>query len=154
MKTKLFFNYAIYRQKFSFCRFSTCSYRTIQCCGSGIFIRIPDLYFYLSRITTTAPKEGENCPTIFCSHKYVIVNNYIFQQTKENIFAKTQRIIVLFTQTFVIKLYQTLVWDPRSGYGEHLFRITDPGSKSHRIPNTEIIQGADHYFILTFPNRL
>jgi hypothetical protein len=43
-------------------------------------------------------------PLIFCNHKYhKIVNNFIFEQVKKIFLAKTPRIIVLFTQKFVIK---------------------------------------------------
>ena len=50
-------------------------------------------------------------------------------------FAKTLRIIVVFTQKFVIKLSQILVWDPGSGL--NLFRIPDPESKKAPDPGSE-----------------
>jgi hypothetical protein len=54
-------------------------------------------------------------PTIFCSNKYhKIVNNFIFEQVKKIILAKTLRIVVLVTQKFVIKLSKIWVWDPGS----------------------------------------
>jgi hypothetical protein len=90
---------------------------------------IPDPDFYPSRITDsrTAPKEeGEKLfgYTIFCSHKkHKIVNN--FEQVKNIVLTKTLRIIVLFTQKFVIKLSKIWVW------------ARDPGSKRHRIPDPQ-----------------
>jgi hypothetical protein len=66
----------------------------------------------------------------FCIHKYhKIVNNFIFEQIKKFFLAKTLRITVLFTQTFVIKLSKIWVWrsgseirDPESN------KAPDPGS--------------------------
>jgi hypothetical protein len=40
-----------------------------------------------------------------------IVNNVIFEQIQKFVTAKTLRILVLFTQTFVIKLSKIWVWD-------------------------------------------
>jgi hypothetical protein len=57
-----------------------------------------------------------------------------FLTSKENYFlANTQRIIVLFTQKFVIKLLKIWVWDPRSG--KNLFRIPYPGSRVKKAPD-------------------
>ncbi len=55
-------------------------------------------------------------------------------------FAKTLRIIVLYTQKFVIKLSKIWVGDPGSGIqdpgsGRNLFRVPYPGSKRHHIPD-------------------
>jgi hypothetical protein len=107
----------------------------LPCCGSGTLIPDP----------TTAPKEGDIktfCPTIFSIHKYhKIVSNFFFEQVNTFFLAKTLRIIVLFTQNFVIKLSKIWFLDPEKTYpgsGKNLFRkkpIPDPGSKRHRIPD-------------------
>ncbi len=70
--------------------------------------RISDLG---SRIQQHQKRSGNKifCPTIYCSHNYhEIVNNLIFN--KNFVSAKTLRIIVLFTQKFVIKLPVSKIW--------------------------------------------
>ncbi len=93
----------------------------------GCLSRIPDPDFYPSKIPdpTKAPKEeGEIllCPTIFCSDKYNKIVNNFFEQVKIFL-AKTLRILVLFTQKFVINQKKGL----DSGIRKNLFRIPDPG---------------------------
>jgi hypothetical protein len=64
---------------------------------------------------STKRGRGEKfvCPSIFCSHKYLkIVKSYIFEQGKKCLYSQTLRIIVLFTQIFVIKLSKICFWDP------------------------------------------
>jgi hypothetical protein len=69
----------------------------------------------LSRIpnTTIAPIEGGGIfsPTIFIAtityHK--TVRNFIFEQVKNLFVSKTLRIVVLFTQKFVIKLKKNVM---------------------------------------------
>jgi hypothetical protein len=98
------------------------------------------------RLTTIKPYNMKNiirkgeiffCPTIFCSHKYHKILKLLFLNRHKKIFlAKTLSIIVLFTQTFVIKLSKIWILDP--GFGKkNLFRVLDPGSKRHRIPDPD-----------------
>jgi hypothetical protein len=94
----------------------------------------------LSRISdpSTASEEKFFCPNIFCSHKYhKIVNSFIFEQAKKIFLAKLLRIIILFTQKFVItcKLSKIWVWDPGSRIRQN--PIPDPRSKRHRIPDPQ-----------------
>ncbi len=106
--------------------------------------RIPDPDFYPSRISDPKSRiqqqhekrRGKNYfyPTIFCSHKYhKIVNNFIFEQAKKIVFAKTLKITVVFTQKYVIKLSKIWVWDPGPEIRDPEKKpIPDPG---HRIPD-------------------
>jgi hypothetical protein len=106
--------------------------------GSRILIfthpgsRIPD--------PKTATKErGEKncCHTLFCSHKFHIIENYyVFELLKKKIWANFQRIIELFMQKIVIKLSKIWFWDPGSGKKPN----PDPGSrgqKRHRTPDPD-----------------
>ncbi len=52
------------------------------------------------------------------------MNNFIFEQVKKICFAKTGRIIVLFTQKFVIKLSKIWACDP----GSRVKKASDPES--------------------------
>jgi hypothetical protein len=110
----------------------------------GAVLRIRDVYpgswFYPSQVPdpTTAPKEeGEKifCPAIFSHNYHKIANNCIFEQIKKIFLAKTLRIKVLFIQKFVFTISKICVWDP--GTGKNLFRIPNPGSKRHRIPDPD-----------------
>ncbi len=81
-------------------------------------LRIRDVYpgswiltFYPSRIpdlkTSTKERGEKKCVvyTFFCSHKFhKIVNYFIFEMLKKNIWPSFQRIVELFTQKFVTKL--------------------------------------------------
>jgi hypothetical protein len=83
-------------------------------------------------------RRGETffCPTFFCTQKYhKFVNNFIFEEAKKFFLAKTLITILLFTQKFVMKLSKIWVWD--LGSEKNLFRIPDPGSKRHWIPEPE-----------------
>ncbi len=53
---------------------------------------------------------------------------FCFWTGKEICLSKTLRIIVLFTQKFVIKLSKIWIWDPRSGSGSRVKKAPDPGS--------------------------
>jgi hypothetical protein len=111
-------------------------YYLFQCCGSGMFIPDPD--FYPSGIPDPGSKnrnkrEGEKncCHTFFCSHRFhKIVNYFMFETLKKQIWANFQRIIEIFTQKIVTKLskYGFGIRDPRSGI---------LGSKRHRIPDLD-----------------
>jgi hypothetical protein len=85
-----------------------------------------------SRIQNQQQKRGVKkicCHTILCSHKiHKIVNYFSFKVLKKKIWANFQRIIELFTQKIVTKLYKIWVWDPRSGIRKK--PIPDPGSGS------------------------
>jgi hypothetical protein len=76
---------------------------------------------------TTEPKEegggGVLCPTIFCSHKYKIFYFLYLAET----------LIVLLTQTFVIKPSNIWIWDPGSGIWKK--PIPDPGSRVKKGPD-------------------
>ncbi len=83
----------------------------MQRCGSGMFIPDPD--FYPSRISDPGSNNSTTrggvkfflTYTIFSIHKYhKNCKWFLFWTGKEIFFAKTLRIIVLFTQNFVIKL--------------------------------------------------
>jgi hypothetical protein len=64
------------------------------------------------------------CPTIFLATNTI---TFIFEQVKKIVLAKTLKIIVLFTQKFVIKLSKIWVWNPRSQIqGQKGTRIPDP----------------------------
>ncbi len=83
------------------------------------------------------------CQIFFCSHKFhKIVNYFIFEVLKKNIWPSFLRIIELFTRTFVINLSNIWVWDPKSGNRKK--PIPDPGpgvekvGTGSRIRNTEI----------------
>jgi hypothetical protein len=96
---------------------------------------IPDPDFYPSRIPdpkTAAKERGENCcHTLFCSHKFHIIENYfIFEMLK---WATFHRIIELFTRKTVTKLSKIWVWDPRSGIRKKSF--PDPGSRGQKTPD-------------------
>jgi hypothetical protein len=65
------------------------------------------------------------------------IENYsIFELVKKKIWAKLQKIIELFSQKIAIKL-STIYVDLGSGIRKNLFRILDPGSKRHRIPDPQ-----------------
>ncbi len=104
-----------------------------QCFGSGMFTPDPD--FCLSWIPDLKQKrrvEKNCCRTFFCSQKCHKI--LFFWAVKEKNFGQIlQRIKKLFTQQNVIKLSKIRVWDPR--FGEHLFRIPDPGVK--KAPDTQ-----------------
>ncbi len=75
-------------------------------------------------------------PTFFLKPQISQIENYfIFELAKKKIWANLQGIIEIFTRKIVIKLSKLKVWDPRSG--KNLFRIPDPGSKRHRIPDPQ-----------------
>jgi hypothetical protein len=102
----------------------------------NLIFSIPDPGYRSPHPTTAPNEEGEIfSPIIFCSHKSdKIVNNFIFEQVKKFFLAKTLRIIVLFTQKFLIKLSKIWVWDqgPRSRIwnpGKNLFRTLGPRSR-------------------------
>jgi hypothetical protein len=98
-----------------------------QCCGSGMFIPVPDPDFLPipdpgswipdpgsrfpdpgSQIQKPQQKRGVKkmcCYTFLCSHKFHKNENYyIFEMLKKNILPSFQRIIELFTQIFVTRL--------------------------------------------------
>jgi hypothetical protein len=54
---------------------------------------------------------------------------------RKKFWANLQRIIELSTQKFVTKLSKILVWDPRSGIRNKLFRIPDPGPGVKKAPD-------------------
>jgi hypothetical protein len=102
-----------------------------QCCGSGMYMFIPDPDFYPSRISDqkTATKErGEN--------KFVIVPFFVATKIIKLkiilIRANLQRIIELSTQKIVKKL--SGFWDP--GSGKNLFRIPDTWFKKAPDPGS------------------
>ncbi len=75
-----------------------------------------------SRIKKQQPKRGVkkiSCHTFFCSHKFHKIENYfIFEMLKKKILGNFQRIIELFTQKFVTKLWKKYgfgIRGPRSG---------------------------------------
>ncbi len=75
--------------------------------------------------------------TLFCNNKfYNIVNYFVFEMLKKEIWANFQRIIELCTQKIVTKLSKIWVWAP--GSGKNLFRIPrgQKGTGS-RIPDRD-----------------
>jgi hypothetical protein len=83
----------------------------ISVADPGFLSRIPDPDFYPSHIpdprSNNSTKRGRGkkkiFPTIFCNPNYhKILHNFIIEQVKKFFSAKTQRIIVLFTDNFVI----------------------------------------------------
>ncbi len=93
------------------------------------FLPIPDL----GNINKRERWKKICCPTLFCSHKFLkIVNYFIFEMPKKNMWASFQRIIELFTQKFVTKLSKIWVWDPRSGIRKKSY----PGSGVKKALNT------------------
>jgi hypothetical protein len=81
-------------------------------------------------------RGGDNffCPTIFVAKNAIKLQiNFIFEQVKKIFLAKTLRIILLFTQKFVIKLSKIWVWDP----GSEIWKkpIPDPGSRVKKAPD-------------------
>jgi hypothetical protein len=100
-----------------------------------VVLRIRDVYPG-SRI----PDTGSNNSTkrgggkflfvlpFFCCHKYHIVNNFIFGQVKKIFLSKTLRIVVLFTQKFIIEIYKIRVGDTRCGNKP----IPDPGTRFNK----------------------
>jgi hypothetical protein len=96
--------------------------------------------YRISDPTTAKKEEGESFFSLpFFPHKYhKIINNIIFEQVNRFFLAITLRIIVpvFFTQKFVIKL-DPKIWFWDQGYGKNLFRVPDPGSKRHRIPDLQ-----------------
>ncbi len=97
------------------------------------FVSIPD--------PTTAGLKC--CPTFFCSNKYNKIENYfIFEVDKKKNRANLQRKAVLLPK-IVTKLSKiwVWVWDLRSKIRKKtIFRIPDPGSKRHRIPELYLQQ--------------
>ncbi len=89
-----------------------------------------------SRIQKQQQKRGVKkfcCHTFFCSHKFNKIENYfIFEMLKKTMWAFIQRIIELFTQTFVTKLTKILLWDPGSEIRKK--PIPDPGSEIRKKP--------------------
>ncbi len=75
----------------------------------GCLFRIPDPDFSPSRIPdpkTSTKERGEKnlLSYLFCSHKFHKIEKYlIFEMLKKKIWPSFQRIIELFTQTFVTK---------------------------------------------------
>jgi hypothetical protein len=84
----------------------------------GSLSRIPDPDFHPSRIQKQHQKKGVKkncCHTFYCSHKFHKIENYfIFEMLKKKNWAYFQRIIKLFTQKIVTKLFKIWVWDPGS----------------------------------------
>jgi hypothetical protein len=131
-----------------FCRVSL----YIQCCGSGMFIPDPGSWFLPipdpgSRIQKQQQKRGVKknyCHTFLCSHKFHKIENYFsFEVLKKKILANFQRIIELFTQKIVTKLwkYGFGIRDPRSGIRDQEktnfgSRIPDPGVKKAPDPGS------------------
>ncbi len=98
-----------------------------------------------SRNQKQQQKRGmkKNCVIPFlCSHKFHKIENYFsFEVLKKKIWVIFQRIIELFTQKIVTKLWKIWVWDPGSwirdpGSGKNLFRIPDPGVKKALDPGS------------------
>ncbi len=106
-----------------------------QCYGSGMFFPDPGSWFLSIPDPTTAPKEeGERFfgPTIFCSQKYHdFVNNFIFEQIKKILLAKTLRIISTYPPKICHWPKKIWVWGPRSGksyFGSRVKKAPNPGS--------------------------
>jgi hypothetical protein len=92
--------------------------------------RIPD-----PKIATKERGGKFVCHTFFCRHKFHKIEYYfIFEMLKKKIWANFQRIMEVFTQKIVTKIW---VWDPDPRSGKNLFRIPDPGVKRHRIPDPD-----------------
>jgi hypothetical protein len=97
-------------------------------------IRDADPDVYPSRIPDPQQHQKRRgkkffCPTIFFSHKYKIVNNFIIEQVKIIFVAKTLRIVR-------IKLSKIWVWDPRSGIPDQEKKsIPDPGFWVKKAPD-------------------
>jgi hypothetical protein len=113
----------------------------------GCLSRILDPDFYPSRIPdpktgTTEGGEKNLLSYLFCNHKFhKIVNYFMFEMLKKQIWANIQRIIELpkklpKTQKIVTKLskYGFGIRDPRSG--KNLFRIPDSGVKKAPDPGS------------------
>ncbi len=111
-----------------------CSLLYTSVADPGCLSRIPDPDFYLSRIPDpkTATKErGEkelDVKPFYVATKFnKIVNYFSFEVLKKKSWANFQRIIELFTQKIVKKLFKIWSWDPGSrgqkGTGS---RIPDP----------------------------
>jgi hypothetical protein len=107
----------------------------------GCLSRIPDPDFYPSRIPDPKTATKERGKKI-SSHPFIVAlnftklkNYFIFEMMKKKIWANFQRIIELFTQKIDTKLSKIWVWDP--GSRKNLFRIPNPGSKRHRIPDPD-----------------
>jgi hypothetical protein len=78
-----------------------------------------------------------SCLTIFCSHKFHKIENYlIFEMLKQIIWANFQRVIELFTQKIVNKLSKIWVWDLGS-------EIRDPTSGKKPIPDPGVKKAPD-----------
>ncbi len=95
---------------------------------------IPDPDFYPSRISK---EEGGNVflSYHFIRHKYKVVNNFIIEQVKKIFVTKTLKIVVLFTQKFLIKLSKIWVWDPRSGIPDQEKKpVPYPGFRVKKAP--------------------
>jgi hypothetical protein len=106
--------------------------------------RIADFGFRIPDPKTVTKERGENtffCQTFFCSHKFhKIVNYFIFEMLKKNIWANFRRTIELFIQKIVTKLSQMWVWDPiRDSEKNHSgSRIPDPGVKKAPDPGSRL----------------
>jgi hypothetical protein len=125
--------------------------------GSRILIfthpghRIPDPGSRIPDPKTVTKERGEkklDVKSFYVVTKFnKIVNYFSFEVLKEKIWANFQRIIELFTQKIVKKLFKIWSWDAGSeirdpGSGKNPFRIPDPGVKKapdlgSRIRNTE-----------------
>jgi hypothetical protein len=113
---------------------------------------IPDPNFYPSRgparIQKQQQKRGVKKNLLFlCSHKlHKIANYFRLKVPKKKIWANFQRIIEIFTQTFVTKLSKIWVWDP--GSGKNLFRIPDPGVKKAPDPGSGTLAKINYQLII------
>ncbi len=113
----------------------------VQCCGSGMFIPDPGSWFLPipdpgSRISDPGSKNSnkrERWKKLDVKPFYVatkfnnIVNYFCFEVLNKKIWANFQRIIELFTQKIVKKLFKIWSWDPGS-------EIRDPGSRIRKKP--------------------
>ncbi len=93
----------------------------------GCLSRIPDPYFYPSRIQKQQQKRGVKkmlCHMVpFCVN-FTKLKIILCLRVKKKIWSNFQRIIELFMQKVVTKLSKIWFWDP--GSGKNLFRIPDP----------------------------
>jgi hypothetical protein len=110
-----------------------CSMKFQQCCGSGMFTPDPGS-------NNSIKREGAKK---FLSYHFLatknqkIVNKLIFELVNKSFKAKKLSTIVLLTLKFVCSYQKYGLGIRDLGSGKNLFRIADPGSKRHRIPDPQ-----------------
>jgi hypothetical protein len=110
--------------------------------------RIPDLG---TRIQQRHQKRREIFFSVlpFLESPTSVINNFIFEQVTKNFLSQNTKNYN--TLKFVVKLSKIWVWYPESKIQDpkNLFRIPDPGSKRHRIPDPD----PQHCLLRIIPSR-